>query len=259
MELEWMLYPLVIMAGLLAGFVNTLAGNGSAITLPLLVFLGLSPNVANGTNRVGVAIQSIIAYRSFQQRGMVPMQNIWWLILPTLTGAMLGASIAVDLDEDTMNLALGILMIVLLGVVLLNPKKWLAEQVANPEKVKRLSTIVIFFLVGVHGGFIQAGVGILLLAALVLGASYGLNHANGVKLLLVLIFTVPALSLFVYMGQVNWFYGGLLSIGQSVGGWLGAHFATRYKNANLWIRRLLIVVILLGIVKFFKLYEWFVF
>jgi len=258
MELEWLVYPLVILAGLLAGFVNTLAGNGSAITLALLVFLGLSPTMANGTNRIGVAVQSLIACNTFRKRGMVPTQHIWWLIIPTVLGAILGASIAVDLDEEMMNLALGILMLVLLGVVLFNPKKWLVEQTLNPQKIKSLKTVSVFFLVGVHGGFIQAGVGILLLAALVLGASYSLSQANGVKLLIVLVFTVPALSLFVYMGQVNWFYGALLSIGQSVGAWLGANFATRYENANLWVRRLLIVVILLGIVKFFKLYEFFV-
>ncbi len=255
MDIAWYLYPLIILAGIVAGFINTLAGNGSAITLSLLVFLGLSPTMANGTNRVGVIVQSIIGYQTFKRNGMVHKEGVWWLIVPAVLGAIIGALIAVDLDEATMNLALGILMIVLLGLVLVNPKKWLADQMVDPSKIKSPATIAAMFLVGMHGGFIQAGVGVLLLTTLVLGAGYSLSKANGVKLLIVIFFTTPALLLFLYHGQVNWFFAILLTVGQSIGAWIGATYASKYENANIWVRRLLIGVILIAIVKFLGLYK----
>ena len=106
-DISWWMYPIAILAGALAGFINTLAGNGSAVTLPLLVMMGLSPTVANGTNRVGVIIQSIIAAFTFQKKGMIPKEGIWWMIVPSVLGALVGANVAVNLTESTMQLAMG--------------------------------------------------------------------------------------------------------------------------------------------------------
>ncbi|MEZ4887678.1 MAG: sulfite exporter TauE/SafE family protein [Chitinophagales bacterium] len=256
MDIDWWMYPLIILAGALAGFINTLAGNGSAVTLPLLVMLGLPPNVANGTNRVGVVLQSITATFGFHKKGMIPKEGIWWMIFPSVLGALIGASIAVNLTEESMRLAMGFLMVFLLILVLLNPKKWLAESVADMAKVRSPRNIFIFFLIGLHGGFLQAGVGVMLLAALVLGAGYSLRNANGVKMLIVLAFSLPAFLTFISNGQVNWAYGLLIAVGQSFGGWLGVVFASDYPNANVWVRRILIVVIVWAIGKFFGLYDY---
>ncbi|MFK7908809.1 MAG: sulfite exporter TauE/SafE family protein [Chitinophagales bacterium] len=257
MDISWWVYPLVILAGALAGFINTLAGNGSAVVLSILVMMGLPPSIANGTNRVGVIFQSTIAAFTFQKKGMIPKEGIAWMIIPSVIGALIGSNIAVNLSEETMSLAMGFLMIFLLCLVLLKPKKWLAESVADMTKVKSPLNVFIFFLIGVHGGFLQAGVGVMLLAALVLGAGYSLRYANGVKILIVLVFSIPALLIFIGNGQVNWTYGLLLAIGQSFGGWLGATFATGYPNANIWVRRILIAVIVFAIGKFFGVYDYF--
>ena len=249
-ELSFWAYPLLIAGGLLAGFINTLAGNGSAVSLALMTYLGLPANIANGTNRIAVLVQSLIAYRTFDKKGLVDKQNLRHLLIPTLSGALLGASLAVELNERMMNLVLGILMFILLIIVIANPKKWLANHQPDAHKVKSLTNLLILFAVGFHGGFVQAGVGIFLLAALVLGTGYGLMRANGIKLLLVLLLTIPALLLFVCFGQVNWYWGIILSIGQAAGAWLAARFATQHKNAQVWVRRILIMVIILGIFKF---------
>ncbi len=256
MDISWWLYPLAIFGGALAGFINTLAGSGSAVTIPLLVMMGLSPNVANGTNRVGVIVQSIVATYTFEKKGMIPKEGVGWMILPSVLGAILGSMIAVNLSEAAMNLALGSLMVFLLMLVLLNPKKWLADSVADMAKVKSPRNMLIFFLIGVHGGLLQAGVGVMLLAALVLGAGYSLRNANGVKMLIVLTFSFPAFMIYVWSGDVNWSYGLLVALGQSVGGWLGVIFAADFPNANVWVRRILIVVIVFAIGKFFGFYEW---
>lgn len=252
---EWWLYPLAIFGGLLAGVINTLAGSGSAVTLPLLVFLGLDANMANGTNRVGIIFQSLIAVRKFKTSGNLQTKGIAWLVVPAVIGAVIGALAATELNEESMNFALGVLMVFLLFLVLANPKKWLAEAMPDPSKLKSPRNVFLMFLVGIHGGFVQAGVGIMLLAVLVLGAGYSLVRANGVKLVIVFCFAVPALLLFAWNGQVNWFWGCLVAIGQSIGGWVGATFAVGYPQANVWIRRLLIVVILMAMVKFFGLYR----
>lgn len=242
----------MLAAGALAGFINTLAGSGSAITLPLLTFLGLPATVANGTNRIGAIVQTLTAARGFHKSGNMPTQNVAWLAVPALLGAIIGALIAVELDEWTMNLFLGCLMIVLLFIVLLNPKKWLINQLPDSKRVKRWSNVLLFFLIGIHGGFVQAGVGVLLLTALVMSAGYGVIHGNGVKLLIVLAFTIPIFPLFVYYGQVHWFVGGLMAVGQSIGALVATRFAVRYENANIWVRRLLIVVIIMGMFQFFS-------
>ena len=108
-DIVWWMYPLAIAGGALAGFINTLAGSGSAVTIPLLVMMGLSPNVANGTNRVGVIVQSIVATYTFEKKGMIPREGVWWMIFPSVFGAIVGSMIAVNLSETAMNLALGCL------------------------------------------------------------------------------------------------------------------------------------------------------
>ena len=257
MDSSWYALPILLFTGIISGFINTLAGSGSALTLPVLSFLGLPANMANGTNRVAVLFQSAIGYYTFRKGGVVPSFNkaMLWLILPTVIGAILGALIAVQLDEKMMNLALGLLMVFLLGLVVFNPKKWLLDQTADPDKFKSVGNVLLFFMIGLHGGFIQAGVGVLLLSALVLSAGYSLISANSIKLLIVLAFGFPALCLFAYYGQINWYYGLLLTMGQGFGAWLAAKFALHSPNAPIWIRRLLVVVLVVGIIRFLGL--WF--
>ncbi len=248
-------YVLAILAGILAGIINTLAGSGSLVTLPMLVFLGLPPNVANGTNRVGVLFQNIVGLTTYQRSGKLDLRGGLWLSAPAVLGSLVGAQIAVNLDKRAMNMAIGTVMLVMLFVILLDPKRWLREQSDFKAGRPSWGTLGLFFLIGIYGGFIQAGVGIFLLAALVLGAHYSLIHANGVKLLIVLTFTVSALFVFVFNHQVNWALGFLMAIGQSMGAWLAARFATRSPNASIWVRRLLIAVVVVSIFKFFGLLD----
>lgn len=252
-EVAWYMYPVILLAGLASGFINTLAGNGSAIVLPLLVTLGLPPTMANGTNRVGVIVQSLVGFLSFKKAGLVQMQGIWWLVSPAIVGAMIGAQIAVELNERSMNLSLGLLMIFLLVLVLIKPKQWLKDTSSfDIQRVKSPSTLVSMFLIGLHGGFLQAGVGVMLLAAMVLSAGFTVKRANGIKLLIVVGFTVPALLTFLYNGQIYWPFAILLTISQSLGALLAARFAIDSPKINIWVRRLLIVVILLGMMRFFS-------
>jgi uncharacterized membrane protein YfcA len=255
MDLAWYAYPLAIGAGILAGIINTLAGSGSVITLPMLVWLGLPANVANGTNRIGVIVQNAVGISTFRSSGALDLRGWAWLTAPAVLGSLLGAQIAVDLNEQAMNYAIGIVMVIMLFMVMYNPQQWLrVHSIVTPGRPDLL-TLVIFFVIGIYGGFIQAGVGIFLLAAMVMRVGYNLAHANAVKLIIILAFSIAALFVFIANGQVNWWLGILMAIGQSIGAWMAARFATTNKDANLWVRRLLIAVILLSIAEFFGLLD----
>jgi len=242
---------LVVAAGILAGIINTLAGSGSLITLPLLTFLGLPPHLANGTNRIGVIFQNLTAVGTIRARTGLKLAGSWWIIAWCLLGSLAGAKVAVEVDERWMNLALGILMVVMLGMVWFKPEKWLRPPgEPDPHAHRKPLNMAMFLAIGFYGGFIQAGVGIFLLAGAVLGAGYDLVRANTLKLVVVLVFSIPALGIFQAGGQVQWRYGLLLALGQVIGAWGAARFATGNANVAVWIRRLLIAVILASIVKF---------
>jgi len=242
--MDWYIFPLIVAAGFAAGFINTLAGSGSLITLPLLIFAGLPANVANGTNRVAVLLQTAVALKRFRESGTLDLKRGLQLTAPAILGAVLGAQIAVNINEQAMKTVIGVLMVVMLAVVLIRPKRWL---VGRPEMlVKRPGwlQLVIFFLIGIYGGFIQAGVGIFLLAGLVLGAGYELVRANAVKNLVVMVFTLFALIVFVVNDQVEWLPGMVLAVGNMLGAWVAARMAVE-KGAK-FVRWILIGVIVVS-------------
>jgi len=241
--MEWYIYVLSIIGGFLAGFINTLAGSGSLITLPILIFLGLPANIANGTNRLGVVLQTAVAVITLKKKGAIKLSGSQWLIIPAMIGAVPGAYIAIDLTDQVLKNVIGIIMLIMLIPIFLNSNKWLRESAGGGESYKKISVIFVFFLIGAYGGFIQAGVGIFLLSGLVLLANFTLNHSNALKNLIVFCFSIPALFVFLANGQVNWELGLLLASGQMLGSWIAVRFVIDYKHANVWVRRLLIVMI----------------
>ena len=239
-------------AGVGTGIVNTLAGSGSLVTLPIFIFIcGLPAPVANGTNRIGVAIQSLVAARSFHKSGTTPLEGSAWIIAPALIGAVVGSRIAVDISETAMNYTIGGLMVFMLIVLTVNPKRWIQEHAAELHRNRRPLSIAVYFLIGVYGGFIQAGVGIFLLAGLVLMSRYALGPANGIKLLVVAAYSIPVLIVFFLQDQVHLGYGLLMAVFQATGAWIAVRFVVHVPNADVWIHRLLIVVVAASALKFF--------
>jgi uncharacterized membrane protein YfcA len=242
MDQHTLLLAAVPVTGFLAGFINTLAGSGSLLTLPILILLGLPANVANATNRVGVTMQNIVAVATFRRRGALPLEGSWKLIVPSVLGGILGALLAVDLDEQLLRRTIAVLMIVLIAVMLLKPERWIASQAARREP-RLLVEVPLFFAIGVYGGFLQVSVGLFLIAGLVLAAGYELVGANAMKNLIVLLFTVAALVVFIVNDQVDWTLGLLLGAGQAVGAWVAAHLAVERGAAFV---RWAVIVIALG-------------
>jgi uncharacterized membrane protein YfcA len=245
MKADLLLLVAVPIVGFVSGFINTLAGSGSLVTLPLLILLGLPANVANGTNRLGILVQCVVSVATFRRRDALPEVATWRIVVPSVLGATAGAALAVDLDEAMLRRTIGVLMLVMLVVVLARPRRWLESHATGRESSAWVQA-PLFFAIGAYGGFIQAGVGIFLLAALVLGAGFNLVGANAVKNLIVLIFTVAALAVFVVNDQVRWGLGALLAAGSGGGAWLAARMAV--ARGAPFVRWVLIAILLLSAV-----------
>jgi uncharacterized membrane protein YfcA len=249
---DWYLYPLVVAAGCAAGFINTLAGSGSLITLPVLIFIGLPANVANGTNRVAILLQNVVGVGSFYREGVLKMRRALALVIPATLGSIVGAQIAIGLNEQLMRRAIGVVMVIMLAVILLRPKRWLEGQPDRVERGPGWQQLALFFGIGIYGGFLQAGVGIFLLAGLVLSAGYDLVRANAVKAFIVLCYTFFALGVFVLNNQVRWDTGLLLAAGNMLGAWIATRVAV--DKGAVWVHRLLVGVVVVAAAQLLGLF-----
>ncbi len=249
--MEWYLILAVVGIGLVAGFINTVAGGGSLLTLPLLMFLGLPANVANGTNRVAIFLQNVIGVSTFKKKKVIDLKTDYKLAIPAVAGSILGAFLAVDIDELLLKRIIGGLLVFMFFMIVFKPDKWVKQQAGDVSAKHSVLQYIIFFFIGVYGGFIQAGVGFFLLAGLVLGAGYDLVKANAIKVLIVLIYTAFALAVFFINRQVDLVIGLILATGNMSGAYLGAKFAVswgpKYVRYFLLLALMVMAAHLLGV------------
>ena len=250
--MEWYLILALVGAGLVAGFINTVAGGGSVITLPLLMFIGLPANVANGTNRISILFQSIVGINTFSRNKVVKFGDDFRLAIPAGIGAAAGALTAVKINADLLKWIISGLMVLMLLMVIFNPDAWVKQKAGEVKSKPTLVQYVIFFFIGIYGGFIQVGVGFFLLAGLVMGCGYDLIKANAVKVLIVLVFTIVSLLIFLTGSQVDILAGLLLAAGSMAGAWAGAKFTIR--GGSKYIRYFLIATLILMILKLFGVF-----
>lgn len=247
---------IAILGGLIAGVVNTLAGNGSAITLTVLTeVLGLPPNVANGSNRIGILAQSITSTYEFKRKGVFSFEQVKPIIWPFIAGALIGVYFAVTISNEGFRSVFGALLIVLLLVILLKPKRWLQPELFDVH-LPMWTKYILYMILGFYGGFIQMGMGIFFLAVMVLLSNYNMTLANALKLVVVGSYTILVLIIFQYNGLVDWKLGGIVAIGQATGGWITANYAARFKWMEKVAYYLLIIIILSALVYFYELYRF---
>jgi len=233
---------LIFLSGVAAGFLNVTAGGGSFITLPLLILLGgLPAAVANGTNRIAILSQNLIAISRFRASGYRDIRQGLGLAVSAVAGAVLGSILAQDFPERTFRLVLGGIMVLALLPVLRKPSA--AERTEGVEELRhpRLQ-IPIFFVIGAFGGFIQAGTGYLIIAALSTLGGLSLVRTNSLKLVIIAAYILPSILVFLVNGNVRWLPALILTGGCSIGGWLGAAFAIR--KGDRWIRFVLLGAVL---------------
>ncbi len=245
--MEWWVYIVLILVGVFVGFINTLAGSGSLISLPLLIFFGLPPDVANGTNRLALFMQSLSAVSGFKKHKVFEIKEGIFYGIPAVVGSIVGALIAVQTKPQVLNFIIAGLLIGMLIFLSFNPSRWLKTE-PEKEKIKPgIVHILLFFGIGIYAGFIQAGSGFFWIAALVLSAGYDLVKANAVKMFIIMLYMPVTMAIFALNGQINYKYGLLLGIGTII----GARFAvtTSVKKGSPFIRYILLFAIFVSAVK----------
>jgi len=238
---------ILFLVGLVAGTLNVIAGGGSMLTLPVMIFLGLPPTIANGTNRVAILIQNVGASWSFHRRGLISKE---WLVLaipPALVGAVLGTIAAVNVGELAFQRILAVVLVGAAAWTIWHPSKPLEDgSVAPPAGGKRWIYAAAFFGIGVYGGFIQAGVGFVILAVTSM-AGLNLIQGNALKVATVLAFTSVALVLFAWSGKVDWAMGLALAAGNFLGGLAGVHL--QILKGHKWVRGVVTVITIVFAVR----------
>ncbi len=241
-------YPLLFAAGLVAGTLNVVAGGGSFLTLPVLIFLGLPPSLANGTNRVGILLQNVAAVSSFRRYGLFDRSAVLWAGAPATLGGALGAGLALAISDKAFQQILAFLMVALSLWTLWSPSKdrdgGVGSTLAAVPRPLLLATG--FFGAGIYGGFVQAGVGYLVLAVTT-AAGLDLVKGNAVKVTAILCMTALALLIFASQGRVDWFLGLVLAGGTILGGILGARLTV--KKGDRWVRRVVTATVIVFAVK----------
>ena len=250
--MEWYMILALIGTGVAAGFINTTAGGGSMLTIPLLMFIGLPANVANGTNRIAILLQNIIGVQTFRKKKVLDLKVDYKLAIPAIIGSIIGALVAVDMNVELLKKFIAGLMVLMLLIVVLKPDVWVKERAGSTMAKPTVLQYVIFFFIGLYGGFIQMGVGFFLLAGLVLGCGQNLVRANAIKVFVVLVYTVFSLGIFIFHGQVDILAGLILAAGNMFGAWLGANFAV--KGGAKYIRYVLIFAIIIVILNLFGVF-----
>ena len=245
--MHWVEVVVLIVAGIVVGFINTLSGGGSVISLSLLILLGLPANIANGTNRISIFFQTFSSVGSFTRQKMFDNWKPFILAIPATIGAVIGAGLAVDVNKRVIEIAMSVAMVIMVFFLFYKPDKWLKEKPELLSRKLKWWQIVVFFLVGLYGGFIQVGVGYFMLMALVLGVGYDLVKAKAIKNLIVFFYAIFALLVFVIDGKINYLYGLILSAGSIIGALLASFLAVK-KGAG-FIRAVILASVILTILQ----------
>jgi len=247
---------LILVTGVVAGFMNTLGGGGSLLTLPMLIFLGSPAAVANGTNRIALIVQNVVGVSNFRRKGFFYPKLGTILAIPAVFGSFLGARLAISIPEELFQKILAVIMIVVLVLILTRPEKKFLKEIKgeNLSTARLIVSILVFFGVGLYGGFINAGVGFVIIVALTLITGMSLVKINSLKLFIVLIYIFSSFIVFLVHGKVDWILGLTLAIGNALGAYLGSNFAV--SKGDKWIRVFIVIAILSMSAKLLGLFNF---
>lgn len=245
------LFIFLFFVGIIAGFINTLAGGGSILVLPVLILAGIPSPVANATNRVAILFQNATGTYHFHKHNQLQVRSITHIAVSAIIGAILGSILAVKVDSVLFDKILGVILIVILILMFRSHKQRNRFTKALPKWLE----ILIFFAIGFYGGFIQVGVGFLFLASLNLIEEYNLVQANAVKVFIIMCYTIFAVIVFTISGKVLWKYGLIIAAGNMIGAYLGVKAAI--KKGEKFIRIVLMVAVFIACMKLFGIFKIF--
>lgn len=240
---------ILLCSGLIVGFINTLAGGGTIISLSVFMALGLPPIVANGTNRIAILLQNITAVINFQHQKLIDWKRSIRLMIPIVSGATLGAFFAKLIPNSIFSFLFGIIAIVIAFTLIFQPKRWLKERkdlLSNPLRVWQY---IVFFIIGIYGGLVHVGIGYFILSVIVLSVGHDMVKANAMKNVLILAYIPFSLIIFAMSGYVNWKYGLIHGCGNIVGAQLASFLSIRHGAK--WIRYLMIFITFIIVLQLF--------
>ena len=238
---------LLIVVGVIAGFLNVLAGGGSLLTVPVMVFMGMPGPVANGTNRIAILAQNLSAITAFFKKGFSDFKLSVSLAACAVPGAVVGALLGVQLHGIWFNRILALVMVGVMLVMYFDKGGSSTSQDRQPSREQLVRGHILMVGVGFWGGFIQIGVGFIIMPVLNRVMGLDLVRTNMHKVFIIAVYTVAALAVFASQVPIMWAAGAALAVGTSIGGYLGAHFSV--KRGEKLIRRVLNLVLILFIIK----------
>ena len=242
-------FILLIVGGGIAGFINTMSGGGSVFSLTFLILFGVPSNIANATNRIGIFSHKITSLAALYKHNIFPIKDNKYIIAPVVAGGICGTLLAKYVSAAVFD---KVLIVVLIFVVIMNfmPNK---KKLSHHTK-SRFWHYVLLFIAGFYGGFIQLGVGLLLIAVLqFIMDDMNLLEINALKLNIIMIYTVIAVTIFIMSGKINWTYAIPLGIGNIIGGQIGVHSAI--KKGDKFIKYVIMVSIFVAVLKLIGVFD----
>ncbi|HPX59495.1 MAG TPA: sulfite exporter TauE/SafE family protein [Bacteroidales bacterium] len=243
---------LLIVSGLFVGFINTLAGGGTIISISVFMFLGLPPMVANGTNRIPIFLQNLTAVTNYSKKKILNIRTSLKYAIPVAIGSVIGGNIVISFSEKTFNYFFIAIILFMIVMILLKPKVWLKE---NPTKINTPFSVfqwILLFIIGIYGGLIHVGIGYFLIAIIVLMRGYDLLKANAIKNLIVLIYVPFSLIPFIIHEQVRYDYGLVHAIGNIIGAYIASQWASRFGSK--FIRYVLLLLLFISCLQILSMF-----
>lgn len=239
--MSWYEYPLIILVGFIAAFLNTVGGGGSLFSVPILTFIGLPITMANATSRVAILFQNIFAVGGFRSKGIeLPWPYAIYLGLASLGGGVLGSFLASTMSDAVFKKIFVVVMIFSVGLVLFDPFKSKGDEKLSGKH--QMIGAFLFLFIGVYGGFVQAGIGFLVIAVLSLVNNLSLVKSNYVKVFAAIVYTGVSVIVFAWQDKIDWFTGLILAIGHALGGWYASRWSV--KAGEVWIKRVMVVSVI---------------
>lgn len=209
--------------GVVAGFLNVMAGGGSLLTVPVMVFMGVPGPVANGTNRIAILAQNVTAVTAFFRRGFSDFKLSLSLAACSLPGAVAGALVGTRLEGVWFNRVLAVIMIGVMLIMATGGNRKNRNAGGEPNHRQLLWGHVCMVGVGFYGGFIQLGVGFIIMPVLHRVMGLDLVRTNMHKVFIVMVYTLAALAVFAWQVEILWIVGLALALGNSLGGWIATN------------------------------------
>lgn len=241
-------YAVLITSGLAVGFLNTLAAGATVISMTVFMALGVPIIEASGTNRIAVLLQNLTSTFTFKKQKLLDTKTSLKIAIPIVLGILLGAQFSMMVSEEFFKVCFSIGLVIMTALMVFKPSSWLKETNCGVSSLN-VKSFIMLVLAGFYGGSIYVGVGYFFIAVFVLSMGYDLIRANALKSFIAFVTTPFSLVIFMLNDQVNYEYGLIHAIGNIIGAYVAAKYAT--KLGVKFIRILLIGVIVLSLLMTF--------